>query len=190
MEPQVYNMGTDNLRGEKLAELIGLLSALETQRVATIDSRLVVSEQSALRKTPSSLSRVQVLLLDGIRYAAEMADIAYERLRSALLKITDMRPNEATTRDIARAMLDAWSIVDSVNRFRDLIREGGFPRDVWYNRLMRGTSAVDNLRNEVQHLVARRENSAPSSRVAPKIEGRRTRVVRFGGNGYQAGSEP
>lgn len=38
---------------------------------------IMLTENSILRKPPAEFSRRQVLVLDGIRYAAEMALIAY-----------------------------------------------------------------------------------------------------------------
>jgi hypothetical protein len=109
---------------------------------------------SPLRKPPASFSRQQVLFLDGIRYSAEMIRIAYERLWTQLDAINVPPPDNAdiTTDDIARAMLDAWSIVDSANRFRDLVREfPGLPNTPWEHIFLANTVEVDALRNIFQH---------------------------------------
>src|SRR4051812_16197459 len=79
---------------------------------------VLIPEESPLRHPPAELSRRQVYILDGIRFAAEMAHIAYERL-STLLQGVASSSHEPSTRDIATAMLDAWSIVDSAHHFRD-----------------------------------------------------------------------
>jgi hypothetical protein len=59
----------------------------ETSQDACGRLTVVIPEDSPLRRPPLALSRRQVLVLDGIRYAADMADIAYERLDSHLQNI-------------------------------------------------------------------------------------------------------
>lgn len=111
----------------------------------------MISEDSPLRRPPRDLSRKQVLILDGIRYAADMADIAYERLANHL-QVVAASEAEPMVRDIATAMLDAWSIVDSVHRFRDLVANlPGLPNSVWRRLLDERTGDVADLRNSVQH---------------------------------------
>ena len=113
---------------------------------------MLIPEDSPLRVLPTDLSRRQVLYFDGIRYAAEMINLSYNRLFSQLMEIgaTD---REVTTLDIATAMLDAWSIVDSTNRFRDLVkRTPGLHRKSWKHILLADTSEVDAMRNGIQHI--------------------------------------
>lgn len=112
---------------------------------------LTIPEDSPLRKPPAAFSRKQVIILDGIRYAAEMADIAYERLCLTLQEMAAAL-TEPLVRDNATAMLDAWSIVDSSHRFRDLIANlPGVANSAWKRNLRDHTSDVDALRDRVQH---------------------------------------
>ena len=47
---------------------------------------------------------------------------------------------------------NAWSIVDSVNRLRDLLREApGVRHESWWELFMRRTKDIDSLRNDIQH---------------------------------------
>jgi len=78
-----------------------------------------IPDDSPVRRPPEGLSRRQLLILDGLRFAAEMATLAYERLTAELAAIARMQ-GPPSTRAIASAMLDAWSIVDAVHRFNDL----------------------------------------------------------------------
>jgi hypothetical protein len=118
----------------------------------------VIPEDSPLRRPPAALSRRQVLILDGIRYAADMAYIAYERL-SVHLQSVAASPVEPTVRDIAIAMLDAWSIVDSAHRFRDLVAElPGLRNSPWRRLLQNHTDDVADLRNCVQHQLGQVAN--------------------------------
>jgi hypothetical protein len=85
-----------------------------------------------------------------------MADIAYWRLFDLLQEISSLPNDKLTTRHIAAAMLDVWSIVDSVNRLRDLLRElPGVRHLVWWELFMRRTREVDALRNDIQHQIGK-----------------------------------
>jgi hypothetical protein len=89
-----------------------------------------------------------------------MINLSYNRLFAQLMEIgaTD---SEVTTLDIARAMLDAWSIVDSTNRFRDLVeRTPGLRSKPWKHTLLAHTSEVDAMRNDIQHIEGNITNLA------------------------------
>jgi hypothetical protein len=112
---------------------------------------MLIPEDSPLRKLPLELSRKQILLFDGIRYSAEMAYISYNRLFNQLQNIAS-QATEPTTGEIATAMLDAWSIVDAVHRFRDLVHlVPGLKQGAWATLLDKRTEDVAELRNCVQH---------------------------------------
>jgi hypothetical protein len=116
---------------------------------------MLVTNDSPLRILPHPFSKKQVLVFDGIRYAAEMADIAHSRLKTTLFEITRTRNSGwVSCRDIAYALLDAWAVVDSVNRMRDLLAQGGHgvKQDVWYELFERTTRPADGLRNRLQHI--------------------------------------
>src|SRR5437588_1710102 len=111
------------------------------------------TEASPRRNPPPELGRRQVLVLDGLRYSVEMADVAYRRLDEGLAQI-HFGAGEIGPRAIASLMLDAWSIVDSVHRFVDFAGEmKGLKQGVWFELLRRRTTDALDLRNDVQHLV-------------------------------------
>ncbi|MDT5060531.1 MAG: hypothetical protein QOH63_990 [Acidobacteriota bacterium] len=122
---------------------------------------MIVQANSPFRHLPVNLDRRQTLFLDGIRYAVEMIDLAYARLRQTLhqLSYLDLTNEHIKSDDSvmalrATAFLDAWSIVDSINRFRVLIEQ--LPklkkRDFNIDSFMRDTINILKLRNGVQHL--------------------------------------
>jgi len=112
---------------------------------------MLIPEDSPLRRPPAAFSRYQVLILDGIRYAAEMAAIAYERLYAHLQSIA-ASSNEPPVHDSAFAMLDAWSIIDSAHRFRDQVGNlPGLANSPWKRLLHDHTKDVADLRDCVQH---------------------------------------
>jgi hypothetical protein len=112
---------------------------------------MLIPEDSPLRQPPRAFSRRQMLILDGIRYAAEMAHLAYDRLYRNL-QGTAASLNEPRAQDTASAMLDAWSIVDSAHRFRDLVENmPGLGNSTWKRLLRDRTEDVAELRDCVQH---------------------------------------
>jgi len=112
---------------------------------------MLISENSPLRLLPLPLSRKQILVFDGIRYAAEMTDLASRRLFGQLEHLS-VSSAEPSTQDIATAMLDAWSIIDSVNRFRDLLQAApGVRNEPWKRLLWDRTAVAGALRNCAQH---------------------------------------
>lgn len=116
-----------------------------------LGENILIPEDSPLRRPPSTFSRRQVLVLDGIRYAAEMAHIAYDRLYAHLQSVAASR-TEPRVRDTAIAMLDAWSIVDSAHRLRDLVDSmPGLANSTWKRLLRERTDDIAALRNCVQH---------------------------------------
>lgn len=109
------------------------------------------AEGSSLRLPTIPLSRKQILILDGIRYASEMAHISYVRLSASLQSISGS-VTEPGVHELAVALLDAWSIIDSANRFRDLLVSlPGLPREIWVQQLSKRTEPVAGLRDCVQH---------------------------------------
>ena len=125
---------------------------------------MLIPEDSPLRLLPTDLSRRQVLYFDGIRYAAEMVNLAYNRLFAQLMEIGATN-RDVTTLDIATAMLDAWSIVDSTNRFRDLVEQTpGLRKKPWKHILLAHTSEVDDMRNDIQHMENNISNLADNGR--------------------------
>src|SRR5689334_7865181 len=72
------------------------------------------------------------LFLDGIRFSVEFIHLAYMRLAGTLDELTQKSPTgesrnfteaerEAFTSRVISAFADAWQVVDSVNRFRNLL---------------------------------------------------------------------
>lgn len=121
---------------------------------------MLVAEDSPLRRPSVEFSRRQLLILDGLRYAADMADIAYARLESHLQSLAASN-GEPAVRDIAMAMLDAWSIVDSAHRFRDLLDNlPGLKKSDWVRLLRARTEDVASLRNCVQHQLGELDDLA------------------------------
>jgi hypothetical protein len=116
---------------------------------------MLLSQTSPLRRLPKSLPHKQVLFFDGLRFAAEMTALSHWRLVQVLAGLS-MVTDQRTDRDPATiaAMLDAWSMVDSVHRFRELLHHmpGIKRKSPSYQTFRRSTASVEALRNAIQHL--------------------------------------
>jgi hypothetical protein len=120
---------------------------------------VLIGPDSPLRRPPS-LSGRERLFVDGMRYAVDMADYAHYRLVHALLGITSAQDAQAQVAvEVQRemslvALMDAWSIVDSVDRLRGLLGTRG---DIMkgfapFNAFRTKTADTRVLRNNVDHL--------------------------------------
>jgi hypothetical protein len=94
-----------------------------------------------------------MVLLDGIRYSADMAGIAIDRLWRQLCAI-DSTEGDIETHQIAEAALDAWSIIDAAHRMFDLVENlPGLPNSEWRGLFRRRITDALELRDMWQHQV-------------------------------------
>jgi hypothetical protein len=112
----------------------------------------IISTESPFRRMPVDMPRRQILYFDALRLSAEMAGLAFERLEDLLRGLSQqqegLRANEAV-----RALVDAYSVIDAVHRFRDLIQvTPGLKHNSAFQLFMRQTEHVRDLRRIVQHL--------------------------------------
>lgn len=122
----------------------------------------LVAHDSSLRKLPARLDRKQLLFLDGIRQAAEIASLAYSRMTETLtaVALSEQPTDEFIRHNTTAAFLDAWAFVDAVDRFRTLWKQ--LPHDDGDSWLVAETEALDrvmqpirNLRNVADHIAQR-----------------------------------
>jgi hypothetical protein len=116
---------------------------------------MMIDKDSPLRRFPGNSENKQTLFFDGIRYSVEMAALAYARLQQTLYNITMNCLNASTNPvDFVPAILDAWSIIDSVHRLRILIHKvpGMKKQTPRFQIFDRSTSSIKDLRNFIQHL--------------------------------------
>ncbi|MEJ8845109.1 hypothetical protein [Variovorax rhizosphaerae] len=119
----------------------------------------MISIDSPLRRLPLGLDQRQFLILDGIRHAAEIAGLADTRLRESLWAIAQTHEagqNPEFSGQVTSAYLDAWAIVDAIDRLRSLAKlmprnsEGTTPGD-----LLEDLKPIRDLRNVSDHLAQR-----------------------------------
>lgn len=119
----------------------------------------MISRDSILRRLPPLRDRKQALLFDGIRHAVEMIGFAYSRLQATLTNIALGGQSEPTQDAITSAFLDAWAVVDSIDRFRALwhlmanAKKGAASPDTRSFKTL--SQPIRNLRNVADHLAER-----------------------------------
>lgn len=122
-----------------------------------IRNPLLLSTDSALRHLPVGISRKQALFLDGIRFTAQTAVLAYDRLARSLTEIGLQRRQDPGAIDehlVVTAIADAWLIVDVVHRLRSMLQQmPGWKTKAAGARLFeRRTQDVETLRHFMQHI--------------------------------------
>jgi hypothetical protein len=117
---------------------------------------LIIQKGSPLRRIPQILNRQQALFIEAIRCSVDMADVAYRRLRRTLLLLPEMRNEDPETPSAISALLDAWSVVDSLNRLRGVMQHmpgiKGKSKSPTYRAFVHATEKIPTLRNTFQHL--------------------------------------
>lgn len=120
----------------------------------------MLSDDSILRRIPLTTEPKQALFFDGIRHSIEMIDLAYSRLRENL---TNIALNELTPKTLIQSspavFLDAWAIVDAIDRFRMLYTQMPGMTHVSASPSIESlkdvTEQVRKLRNVADHLSQR-----------------------------------
>lgn len=123
----------------------------------------IIGPNSPFRRIPVDVPRRQILYLDALRLSAEIADTAFDRLHKLLAGISEERhahrsgsddeKRSAQSQYAVPAMLDAYSFIDSVHRFRELLQvTPGLKHNAPFELFIRRTNDVRELRHIVQHL--------------------------------------
>lgn len=111
--------------------------------------------QSPLLNLPKNIHPRQVVVLDGIRHAVEMASFAYHRLCK---RLSSLALREDGSENYMDAFIDAWAIVDNIDRFRQILsQDKNFvmkpqPGAPSINELFQ---PIRNVRNVADHLAQR-----------------------------------
>ncbi len=118
------------------------------------------------REKPKDFRELQkILFMDGIHYSVLMTRLAYSRLCSDLLVLSQndylrrtegkekLSKQDSFSHEIS-ALSNAWQVIDSVNRFRELLRKTpGLKQNTKEMQLFfRQTINVERLRDNIQHL--------------------------------------
>ncbi|WP_162932514.1 hypothetical protein [Solimonas sp. K1W22B-7] len=119
----------------------------------------MIHTTSILRRLPADIDRKQLLFFDGIRHAAEIVSLAYSRLQSTLTHIALSEDTKEASAAFPVAFLDAWAVVDGIDRFRVLWKlmpgaPPSSPKD-GESTFEEISQPVRNLRNVADHLAQR-----------------------------------
>ena len=129
---------------------------------------MLINEKSPLRRLPNKLNPRQAQFFDAIRFAAEMMDLAYQRLLGHLLTLAGP---DVTNPQISAsvAFLHAWSIVDSAHRLHGLVdnlpgltKRNQSPE---FRKFSEKADSVEKLRNAVQHMETEIHKSAEAGKA-------------------------
>jgi len=102
---------------------------------------------------PVNVPRRQILYLDALRLSAEMAGLAFDHLHELLAGVTERRDGPLQAGKAVGAILDAYSVIDAVHRFRELLQlTPGLKHNSTFELFVRQTNDVRELRHIVQHL--------------------------------------
>jgi hypothetical protein len=119
----------------------------------------MLAEDSPLRRLPVELDRKQALFFDGIRHAIELADLAYERLVVVLTDLAMGHTEGRVVKGYTAPFLDAWAIVDAIDRLRGLVHllpgSTQVPRGDGLPGFRELTAAIREIRNVSDHLAGR-----------------------------------
>lgn len=118
---------------------------------------MIISDTSPFKHIPADLNQQQASFFDGIRYAVEMADLASIRLTDSLWRLSTIcQDTKLDPIAVISSFLDAWSMVDSIHRLRELLEQMPGLRkksqSPLYRRFRHETAVVKDIRNTVQHL--------------------------------------
>jgi len=120
---------------------------------------MLLDDKSPFRRLPAGLPREQILFLDGIRYSVEITALAYGRLWANTAAMSKAMADQVGVQDLnsyTAALSDAWTIIDSTHRLRELIwdmpRLAKKQRSVELRKFRGSTASIEPLRHKVQHL--------------------------------------
>jgi len=120
---------------------------------------MLIAQDSPLLRLPTQLNPKQTLFFDGIRHAAELADYAYTRLVESLTKIAVAASQREAQGSYTAPFLDAWAVVDSIDRLRGLLRLApgvtSIPRSDGQPGFSEKTQVIRDLRNVADHIAER-----------------------------------
>jgi len=112
---------------------------------------MIVKPESPITRIPRDMPPKIILLLEGIRYSANMALVSYGRLRATLHAIT----LGDKLIDLQYAVfVDAWNVLDSTHRFVEILKRFERKGD---NGIISDLEKVTRLRNTFHHLDERIE---------------------------------
>lgn len=117
----------------------------------------MLDADSPLINIPTALDAKQAIFLDGLRHAAQIADLAYRRLCSSLKEQAIHSGADRASNSFVPIFLDAWAFIDAADRFRLLWElqpnSVSLPDQFSPAKVREGMNGVRNLRNVSDHIA-------------------------------------
>jgi len=127
----------------------------------------VVGKDSPLRRVPSVFDPRQRVLLDSIRYCADMVGLCYTRLMAGLHSLSDIAAANNTLPPFTPYFVDAWSLVDAANRITPLLSALSPKTSVGeFEKYANAMADVREMRNSVHHLAGRVDRFVKNRKLA------------------------
>lgn len=129
---------------------------------------MLIDKESILRQVPQGLDKRQLLFLDGIRVSADICDLSIKRLSKSLKKLPSLVAySEDYITEVISAVQDAWAVIDSVHRFRELLQQfHGIKKNLpQFQAFYRSSEKAEEFRHFIQHI--RREVNDLSDHQLP-----------------------
>ena len=116
---------------------------------------MLIAIDSPLRGVPSGLDRRQLIVIDGLRISVDVIDLSFRRLCASLKALPEAAPETTEFVELAvSANLDAWTIVDHVHRFSELLHQMPMVKQnlPQFQLLYRSASDAEQMRHYIQHV--------------------------------------
>lgn len=116
---------------------------------------MLIAIDSPLRKVPTGLDRRQQIVIDGLRISVDVVDLSFRRLCTSLKALPEVAPETTEFVELAvSANLDAWTIVDYVHRFSELLHQMPMIKQnlPQIQLLYRAASDAEHMRHYIQHV--------------------------------------
>lgn len=116
---------------------------------------MLIAPDSPLRQVPVGLDRRQQVVLDGLRISADAIDLCFRRLATSLKELPKAASGTVEFIELASsANLDAWTIVDHIHRFSELLHQmpqvkQSLPQ---FQLLYRASADAEQMRHYIQHV--------------------------------------
>lgn len=120
----------------------------------------MLDENSALKRVPAVTNPKQALFIDGIRHSFEIIEFAYKRLQLNLTGLAVDPPKPSRLQNMSSLIfLDAWAMIDAIDRFRILYQNMPGMKLVKSSPdvqpLAQSLETIRQLRNVADHLSQR-----------------------------------
>lgn len=80
----------------------------------------MIKENSPLLNLPVNMNPKQAVFIDGIRHAAQIIEMAYNRICSSLTELSFKNSYGKNSTNFTHVFLDVWAFIDTTDRFRSL----------------------------------------------------------------------